>query len=84
MSENHNDETTDSSPRSEDVRMVERDRRHQEVHDHRLACWHLFTAGATEEEVDDILTDRHVPIDPDEEWAYAELTRYRKARREDW
>ena len=56
---------------------IARDRRHQEVRDLRLACAALYGAGAYAEEVDDILTDRPVPIDPDLEWGIRELGRYR-------
>lgn len=79
---NHDDETQDI-PQSE-VIAIARDRKRQEVHDLRIACKLLFEFGATDDEVDDILTDRPVPINPDEEWAYAELSRYRSTRREEW
>lgn len=56
---------------------IARDRKRQEIRDNRRACGILFAFGATEDEVDDILTDRPVPIDPDVEWARRELDRYR-------
>lgn len=75
---NHDDETQDI-PQSE-VIAIARDRKRQEVHDLRVACKLLFEFGATDDEVDDILTDRPVPINPDSDWARHELSRYYMAR----
>lgn len=63
-----------------DIAIVARARRRQEVHDLRVACRLLFFYGATEEEVDDILSDRPIPIDPDDEWARMELSRHTRLR----
>jgi len=61
--------------READIRMIERARKRD-----RLACAALFECGATEEEVDDILTDRPVPLNPDTDWARAELSRLFRVR----
>lgn len=66
--------------READIRMIERARKRDYVRDLRLACAALFECGATEEEVDDILTDRPVPLNPDTDWARAELSRLFRVR----
>lgn len=77
---NDSDETVDLSPRHAEIRMIERDRRKQEVRDLRVACRMLYIIGATEDEVDDILTDRPTPSNPDEDWARLELARHWRLR----
>jgi len=63
-----------SYPKEREIRQFEGHRARKHAEDLTGACYHLFEAGATEEEVDTILGYRVVPTNPDLEWAQKELT----------